>query len=205
MKKLIISPHVDDDILGCGGILDKNSLVIYCGIDDFHVISRDERIVEAELAAKLLGHNFKILHGNKVNSYKCADLIDQLSKEINAYKPDQVYIPYPSYNQDHQEVYKSSLIALRPHDINYFVKEILIYEQPHVYLWDHSYNIDDKFKPNCFFPINVDKKIEAYNCMKSQVRNFRSSKQIRALATLRGAQCNQEFAESFMIIRSIRS
>ena len=47
MKKLIISPHVDDDILGCGGILDKDSLVIYCGIDNFHVVSREDRIEEA--------------------------------------------------------------------------------------------------------------------------------------------------------------
>ncbi len=205
MKKMIISPHVDDDILGCGGILDEDSIVVYCGVDDFHVISREERIVEASEAAKLLKHKYKILHGNKVNHYKCVDLIDQISKEINTYKPDQVYIPYPSYNQDHQEVYKASLIALRPHDINYFVKEVMIYEQPHVYLWDNSYNLEGKFKPNCFIPIDVEKKIQAYNCMKSQVRNFRSSRQIRALATLRGAQCNEQFAESFMIIRSIRS
>ena len=204
MKKLIISPHVDDDILGCGGILDSDSLVVYCGIDDFHVISREERIIEAEKASNLLGHKFKILHGNKVNNYKCVDLIDQFSKEINKYKPEQVYIPYPSYNQDHQEVYKASLISLRPHDVNHFVKEILVYEQPHVYLWNHSHDINDKFKPNCYMPIDVEKKVKAYECMKSQVRKFRSCKQIRALATLRGAQCNKEFAESFMIIRTVR-
>ena len=53
-------------------------------------------------------------------------------------------------------------------------------------------------------PIDVEKKVKAYECMKSQVRKFRSCKQIRALATLRGAQCNKEFAESFMIIRTVR-
>ena len=60
-KKIIISPHIDDDILGCGGILDENSLVIYCGVDDFHVVGRKDRIKEAESASKLLGHSYEIL------------------------------------------------------------------------------------------------------------------------------------------------
>ena len=33
MKKLIIAPHIDDDVLGCGGIIDSNSMVLYCGMD----------------------------------------------------------------------------------------------------------------------------------------------------------------------------
>ena len=37
MKKLIISPHIDDEILGCGGILDKNTFVVYCGFDETHI------------------------------------------------------------------------------------------------------------------------------------------------------------------------
>lgn len=203
MKKLIISPHVDDDILGCGGILDKTCTVVYCGIDDFHVVSRDDRIKEAEAAADLLGHTFSILHGNRVNHYDLS-LIDQISKKINVIKPDQVYIPYPSYNQDHRTVYEAALVALRPHDINYFVKEILVYEQPHVFMWDYTQDIECAFKPNCFMPIDLDKKIQAYKCMKSQVRSFRGISVITSLATLRGAQSNLEHAEAFKIIRSIR-
>ena len=33
-KKIVISPHIDDEILGCGGILDKDTLVLECGVDD---------------------------------------------------------------------------------------------------------------------------------------------------------------------------
>lgn len=203
MKKLIIAPHIDDDILGCGGVLGEDSLVVYCGIDDFHVVSRDERIQEAQAAADLLGHSFKILHGNRVNHYDNS-LIDQISKQINIFKPDQVYIPYPSYNQDHRTTYQCSLIALRPHDINYFVKEVLIYEQPHVYMWDFTHDMDCVFKPNCFVKIDIDKKISAYECMKSQVRSFRSVDMVTSLAVLRGSQSNLKHAEAFKIIRSVR-
>ena len=111
-KKLIISPHIDDEILGCGGILNKDTFVLECGVDKFHVVSRDTRILELKHAQKLLGFKFKILT-NLVNSYHVPTLIDQLSDTINDVKPDQIFIPYPSYNQDHRAVYEATLIALR--------------------------------------------------------------------------------------------
>ena len=78
-KKLIISPHIDDEILGCGGILDKNTFVLECGVDKFHVVSRDDRILELKQAQKILGFEFKILT-NLVNNYNVPTLIDQLSE-----------------------------------------------------------------------------------------------------------------------------
>ncbi len=33
-NKLIISPHADDEVLGCGGILDHHCFVYYCGLDE---------------------------------------------------------------------------------------------------------------------------------------------------------------------------
>ena len=66
---------------------------------------------------------------------------------INEIKPDEVYIPHPSYNQDHRVAYESTLTALRPHDLNHFVKRIFVYEQPHMLFWD-----DEDFQPNYFEP-----------------------------------------------------
>ena len=34
VKKLILAPHADDEVLGCGGILDKDSYVYICGVDE---------------------------------------------------------------------------------------------------------------------------------------------------------------------------
>ena len=193
-NKLVISPHIDDEILGCGGILDENAFVLHCGVENRYIngdmsISVVTRISELEKVSDFLKFDFKLLD-NKVNSYKLNDLIGEFEKNINQIKPEQVYIPYPSYNQDHRTVYEAALVALRPHDINFFVKKILVYEQPHVYLWDKTHNINGTFIPNYFVPINVDKKIKAYEYMKTQVRNFRSPDQIKSMATLRGAQSN---------------
>ena len=199
MKRLVIAPHIDDDVLGCGGVIDKDTLVIYCGVDDYHVVSREERIKEADSVKEYLGNEYKLYHGHKVNNYKSVDLIDEFSKTINNHKPEEIYIPYPSYNHDHRAVYEAVMISLRPHDINFFVKKVLVYEQPHVFLWSDTYK--DNFKPNYFVPIDVDRKVKAYELMKSQVRDFRSSEDIRALSQLRGTQSGCDYAESFQIIR----
>jgi len=62
VKKLIISPHVDDEVLACGGILDENSFVYYCGIgeskvapDPVHRIPMGQREVELRKVSEFLG------------------------------------------------------------------------------------------------------------------------------------------------------
>jgi len=203
VEKLIIAPHIDDDILGCGGILDDKSFVLYCGVEDFHIVSREERISEANAAAEILGHSYKLLEGNTVNSYEVTDLLDTFSVHINNLKPSKVYIPYPSYNQDHRIVYEAAVTALRPHDINHFVKEVLVYEQPHVLFWDHTHTLGAQFKPNYFISIDIERKLAAYEAMKSQVRSFRRPEYVESLARLRGGQSRCEYAEAFYTLRIV--
>ena len=77
MKRVIIAPHVDDDVLGCGGILDVTCLVVYCGIDESGIPDRPslkERLEEVQAVKDITGHKTKILK-NLVNQYKEKDLI----------------------------------------------------------------------------------------------------------------------------------
>ncbi len=206
-KKLVISPHIDDEILGCGGILDENTFVLYCGFDESHIKSdwvRDrpkvnERLLELNAVQNLLGFDYEILY-NKVNYYIIQDLISSFEKFINDLKPNSIYIPNPSYNQDHKTVYDAAMVALRPHDLNHFVKKVLIYEQPQVHLWNHTFR---EFNANYYVPIDINRKITAYELMKSQVRSFRDQDILKSMAYLRGKQSNCKYAEAFEIIRWI--
>lgn len=200
MKRLIIAPHVDDDVLGCGGILDKSCHVVYCGLDETGLEDRPtmgDRLKEINDVQSITGHSFDVLN-NLVNRYDEFKLIGQLENAINTIKPKEVYVCHPSYNQDHKSVYNASMIALRPHDTNYFVPKVFLYEQPQVYFWNTT---DRDFQANYFVGINIDKKIKVYETMKSQVRSFRSSEHIRANSKIRGGQSNHEYAEAFEIIR----
>ena len=128
-------------------------------------------------------------------------LLGSFEEIINRDKPEEIYIPHPSYNQDHRVSYEAILTALRPHDKNFFVKKVLVYEQPHVFLWDYTHDINNSFKPNYFTPISIKRKIEAYKLMETQVRSFRSPETLKSLAKLRGNQSNNKYAEAFQIIR----
>jgi len=226
MKRLIIAPHVDDDVLGCGGILDETCVVFYCGVDEQHRVSDSERNNEAVQVAQRTGHFFwwpnryiapsedgrlyssgrglvedaaATYHCTReVNAYTLSSLISDFEKLLYAERPDEVYIPERgSYNQDHQTVFDAAMIALRPHDEIPFVKRVLAYEQPHVLLWPSAVLLPI----NYYREIDIEEKLARYELMASQVRDMRSQDAIAAMAKLRGEAARVPFAEAFRIVR----
>ena len=202
LTSLLIAPHADDEVLGCGGILDKDFFVHYCGVDESrvapdpkHRIPREEREKEIENVSNFLGFSYGIGKG-EVNFYVEQYLKDEFESLINTLKPNRIFIPLPSYNQDHRVVYNAAQIALRPHDKNHFVKQVLVYEQPHSVIWDQG-----DFKPTYFVPIDIERKNSAYSLQPSQVRSFRSPEILEAIAKIRGAQANCDYAEAFKVER----
>ena len=203
VDKLIIAPHVDDDVLGCGGILDSDCVVLYCGLNESDIPGRPDssiRMSEIKNVRKITNHNFEILD-NLVNRYNEYDLINSFERVINNNKPFEVYLPHPSYNQDHRTAYNAALVALRPHDKNHFVNRIFVYEQPHMTFWNNG---GVEFKPSYFVSIDIDKKIKVYTTMESQVRSFRSPEHVKSIAKIRGGQSNCKYAEAFQVLRWVK-
>ena len=67
----------------------------------------------------------------------------------------------------------------------------------------------DNFVPNVFVDISkyLDKKIQLMKIFESEIDMHpfpRSEKNIKALATFRGASCGCEYAESFMLLKEIK-
>lgn len=200
MNKLVIAPHADDETLGCGGILDSDTFVYICSIDEsMFPVARptfQERFAEVKAAAEYSGYSYYINPHTRVNYLEITRMVEYLEMVINQQKPESIFIPHPGYNQDHQVVYKAARIALRPHDSNFFIKRILVYEAVHDFIWS-----EETFIPNYFIPIDIDKKLEAFSCYKSQVKSYRSLETITQIAALRGSQSNVPYAESFEVLR----
>lgn len=203
-RKLVISPHVDDEALGCGGILDSNTHVHFCGIDESlvasnpgHRIPADEREAELDAVAAFFGFSFEINRSTRVNHYTTTEIIAGVEKAINDFQPDMVLIPYVGgYNQDHKTVFNAAQVALRPHDSNFFVKKVVVYEGIHDLIWSSQ-----PYTPNYFIEIDVERKITGYQIHKSQVRGMRSPEMLRSHARMRGMMAGCEYAEGFMIQR----
>lgn len=203
MKTLLISPHVDDEVLGCGGILDSDTFVYFCGIDESslapdpaHRIPKLERAQELADVAAFYGFAYEINEKTRVNHYTIQELIGPIEAAINRIKPETILIPHPGYNQDHQTAFRACQVALRPHDKNFFVKRVLVYEAIHDFIWSH-----EKFTPTYFVPIDIERKIQGYARHKSQVRGMRSMDMLRTFARARGMMCNSEYAEAFEVQR----
>lgn len=67
---------------------------------------------------------------------------------------------------------------------------------------------EDSFIPNVFVDVSsyIEKKIMIMNVYQSEIGEHpfpRSERNIRALATLRGATAGCEYAESFMLLKEI--
>ncbi len=198
---LVISPHIDDEVLGCFSFLSPQTRVLYCGVEDRPSVSATERVAEMQQASDELGFKWDLLD-NTVNSYQVTDLIGPIERWLNEHRPATVLVPQPSsYNQDHRAVFEAAMVATRPHDENWMVPEVLVYEQPHTMMWPVAAAVE----PTVFREIDMAAKIAAYQLYESQVRGHRSPEIIEALARLRGAQIGRPYAEAFGVKRLVRS
>jgi LmbE family N-acetylglucosaminyl deacetylase len=200
VKRLVIAPHVDDDVIGCGGILNEDALVYYVGVDDFHVVSAPKRRAEAMRVAVETGHRYFWPNGKHIVNHYANSLnvlIEEFEGLFQREKPNEVLLPWPSYNQDHRTVYDAAMVALRPHDRNQFVPRVLLYEEPDCF-WPM---LGAPFVPNLYRLIDIERKIDLYKLMPSQVRGMRSPEHLRSLARVRGAACMSDAAEAYHILR----
>lgn len=217
MTRLIIAPHVDDDVLGCASLLDADTVTYYCGVDEHHVVSHTDRLTEALAVIGVTGGSLvwprclpdiadarvsQYDTTRAVNRYDVPSLIPDIETAIRVFRPTEVLIPWPSYNQDHRAVYEAAMVALRPHDTNPRVDTVLVYEGSQVNYWDWA-NPAAAFHPNYFVPLDMDRKAHLYGLMASQVREMRSVDRLRALAAVRGGEIGVPYAEAFMAIRMV--
>lgn len=216
---LIVAPHPDDEVLGCGGIIKKYSNF---GYDVYALImSRgssklysDERIMnvrnEALKAHKLLGITdtvFLDFPAPDLDLISIAELSRQISGVIKELEIGTLFLPNRGdIHQDHKAVFNAGIVAARPIKEN-SVKRIYSYETLSETEWAAPF-ADDAFIPDLF--VNISEvfllKLEAIKCYQSQLKEFpnsRSLKSIEALANLRGSTVGFTHAEAFMTIRVI--
>ncbi|NQY06398.1 MAG: PIG-L family deacetylase [Flavobacteriaceae bacterium] len=219
MKILVIAPHADDEILGCGGVISRyisegnevKVLVITRALEElFPKPLMDQIREEAVKSHQFLGVSETIFFDfpapmlDQTPSYQISMEISKVIKEFSA---EKVFLPHRGdIHKDHRAVFEAALVALRP--INDCpVKEIYAYETLSETEWAPPFG-DDAFIPNVFVDITdyMENKKEAMLCFESQVKEFphsRSIECIESLAKFRGATIGKKAAEAFMLIRKI--
>lgn len=199
-QTLIIAPHMDDEVLGCGGLLvdhAKNTHVHF--LTSLHPEVQEASRIECELVAEANGHSYDYdtFPTNALHMLPIGTIISSIESLIEQVQPKTVLLPYPDYNQDHRVAYAAGLTATRLHDKNFYVENVLLYEMPGT----HQGIFDNLFRADVFLPINVEAKVSLYELYTSQVRAHRSCDAVRAMAMFRGMQCRKQFAEAYQVVR----
>lgn len=211
-KILVIAPHADDEVLGCGGYLLHSkkqgaeiSIVIGTigGVDtrqDFAIRQKEFGDVCVSINAKgyiLFAQKDAFL--DTIPSYEITSRIDKI---FDDFRPTEVFINYRSLHQDHIKLYDCAMASCRQRE-GYAPNLIALYEYPFVTAQVNSicggymyHNISD-----C-----IDDKISLFEKYASQIRSTPSplnKEGIYALARIRGLECGVEYAEKFYIQKII--
>lgn len=219
---LVIAAHPDDELLGVGGTIRKlvnkgkecRAIIMAEGIT-----SRAEKRSEANLlqliklksdamdAAKIIGYSsidFCELPDNRMDSLDLLDVIKNVSKYIEKYRPDTIFTHHHGdLNIDHRITCEAVLTACRPIGQNN-VKRIFAFETPSSTEW--NYNYSEPFKPNVFIDVTktIQTKIQAMQCYCSEIAKYphpRSPEGLQSLARYRGTNSGYEMAEAFYLLR----
>ena len=217
MNILVIAPHMDDEVLGCGGTIAKH---VTAG-DDIHISFIAHRVYnhqfdkeKNEIEKKHAYKAKEILRYKELEFFELSDerldvsvqdIIILLEKYVERINPNIVYVPFMGdNNQDHRAVFDAARVVLRP-IATPFIKSVYMYEVPSS--TEQSLPLPESaFLPNYYVNIIefIDKKIEAYKCYETEKRDYphpRSEKALRILSQKRGTEIGFEYAEAFMTLR----
>ena len=216
-KVLIIAVHPDDETLGCGGTLLKHKLngdeihwLICTTIDkaNSYYETREKEIKKVSTMYDFDSvHNIR-LKTMQVDEYSMSELVGKISKVINEVKPTTIYLPFKGdVHSDHRKIFEASYSCTK--SFRYpFIKKIYMIETLSETEFAPSTK-EDSFIPNVFVDISafMDKKLEIMKVFESEISEHpfpRSERNLKALATLRGATCGCEYAESFVLLKEIK-
>lgn len=205
-KILIVAPHPDDEIIGCGGAIQhhvqKGDSVfihiignrVYDHVEDESYVK--ETFEQAKQAAQMLGVEevfFSNLRDEQFDKL-LIDVIVPIEEVTQRVEPDIMYIPHGiDTDQDHRAVADACKVACRSR------KKVLAYE---------ILGPTKSFEPNYFVDIEkyFSRKIEALKLYKSEVHPFphpRSPEALEALAKVRGVEAGINLAEAFVLKREV--
>ena len=220
-RLLVIAPHSDDEVLGCGGLISKIKkaggkvyvLIFNLGFEkDDTKESQEKRKKEVQDAMSILNvDDFHLVHDQPDNNrdldakplHSLIEIIESSSPvSLEKIEPTMVAIPTIfSHHQDHVHVHNACIAALRP--ISTPVSDIVLsYEAPEHSRWSAA----GVFEPNFFVEIDdvIDQKIQAFSKYKSQIRpGGRDADSIRNQAKYRGQEVGKNLCEAFYVHRFI--
>ena len=217
---MVLAVHPDDESLGCGGTLFKHKsngddifwVIATCMTENGGFCKKD--ILRRDCEIKAVAEMYKFdgvynlgIPAKAVDKLEMGTLIGMISDVFNEVQPDTLYLPFiGDIHSDHRVIVEAAQSCTKTFRYP-FIKKILMMET----ISETEFAVSSAgavFAPNYFIDISdfIDKKLDVVKIYKSELGEQpfpRNLKNIRALATFRGAASGCKYAESFMIVKEI--
>ena len=214
MKILVIAPHPDDEVLGCGGMIAKRSSEghrVYV-----HIVTKakpplyspsyaEAEAIETQRAAEILGvagWEQGDFASAMLDAYEQSTICEVLSDVVAKLEPDEVYIPHwGDAHQDHRIVSEAAMVAVRPKGRH---MRVYAYEVLSETGWSVPAQ-HNEFIPNRYLDIgmHIEAKMLALKQYESQATPLRSAEAVETLARYRGSIVGLQYAEAYEVVREV--
>ncbi|MAG44512.1 hypothetical protein CL633_01350 [bacterium] len=218
MKKvLVIAPHPDDEVIGCGGTIAKVSsenihvdvAFMVAGWSGVQELDKKQAIAirqdEAKEAGRILGiKNFYFLEFEDFNFVYSNDAVKAVIKVIRESNPTAIWFPHEAdgdfeHKVTHQVTKEACWIASTScfaelGEPTFNIKQLLCYE-----VWTPMLRSQLKVDITPF----IEQKLKALRCYKSQLASIKYDEAIMGLNRYRGAMSSiSKYAEAFQMLRT---
>jgi N-acetylglucosamine malate deacetylase 1 len=224
---LVVSAHIGDEILGCGGTLalhvargdavrvlvlgegwTSRTISLEKGLEALDLDAFEAQGREALGVLGVARVRFNRLPDNRFDQVSFLDVVKAIEAEKTDFWPTRLYTNSPSdLSLDARIVCRAAVTAFRPQPGDN-ATELLAFEVMSSTEWNYVAG-ESRFEPNLFIDIDavLEKKLAAYARLLTEVRPWphaRSQAAIEHHARSRGASVGVAAAEAFAQMRSVR-
>lgn len=221
---LIISPHADDEILGCGGLMARtlaevpssHILVTVLGTatvtnsETGRQVTAAEREQELAQAISILSEcsscgsriEHTVLYSGmelQLDTIGTRRIVSDLDNIVSFFRPTAALVCYASHHQDHQITERAAVAAMRPSPSNRISFRGL-YEYGYLEGWcagNHVRLSKMYVDISRYFSVKL-RSFQAYRSQqRPDPRDVRSVQSVETLAKTRGIEAGVPYAEAF--------